>query len=43
MIALELDHAVTNRAADAAAPLEPARQGAESGVVERHAGDRRHR
>src|SRR5215213_533830 len=43
MVALKLDHAVLDRAADAAALLQPAGQRTQPGVVERDAGDRRHR
>ena len=43
VVALQLDHAVLRGAADAAALLQPPGQRAQPGVVERHAGDRRHR
>ena len=43
VVALQLDHAVLGRAADAAALLQPARELAQAGVVERDAAHRRHR
>jgi len=41
VVALQLDHAVLRRAADAAALLQPAGELAQRGVVERDVGDRR--